>query len=171
MRHLLIAASGVFACLSPAQDLRRGLQDATAVLVGRQIGKTAHDEHVVLHRIQVVVDVRGAAEHRLVTVLDWPQLALHQRPTPRQSRLFCLQDATATAARLGLPAGDGPYFKLVGWAGSPGSAPTTTPTRRCASRGCSRRAKPAPRRPTPRPAWSAWHSVPTRRSGSRPPGC
>jgi hypothetical protein len=101
MRHLLIAASGVFACLSPAQDLRRGLQDATAVLVGRPIGKTAHDEHVVLHRIQVVVDVRGAAEHRLVTVLDWPQLALHQRPTPRQSRLFCLQDATATAARLG----------------------------------------------------------------------
>jgi hypothetical protein len=104
--------------LLPAQDLRRGLVDADVVLVGRQVGKTVHDEDVVLHRVQVVQDVRGAAGHKAVTVFDWPKLSLHLRPTPRQSRLYCLVDASAIATRLGLPATDGPYYKMVGWPGS-----------------------------------------------------
>jgi hypothetical protein len=104
--------------LAPAQDLRRGLVDADAVVVGRQLGKTNHDEDLALHRVQVLLDVRGASGHAHVTVLDWPKLSLHQRPTPRQSRLYCLQDASGTATRLGLPAANGPYFKMVGWAGS-----------------------------------------------------
>ncbi len=104
--------------LAPAQDLRRGLVAADAVVVAREVAKTAHDEDVTLHRLQVLLDVRGAAEVRTVTVLDWPKLSRHQRPTPRQSRLYCLQDATKTAERLGLPAADGPYFKMSGYAGS-----------------------------------------------------
>ncbi|MFY9343294.1 MAG: hypothetical protein WAT39_12435 [Planctomycetota bacterium] len=101
-----------------AQELRRGLVGADAVLVARQVGKTAHDENLTLHRLQVLVDVRGGGGAAAVTVLDWPKLALHQRPTLRQSRLYCLQDASATANRLGLPAADGPYYKMVGWPGS-----------------------------------------------------
>ncbi|HEX6810334.1 MAG TPA: hypothetical protein VF384_01810 [Planctomycetota bacterium] len=102
----------------PAQDLRRGLVDADAVVVGRQVGKTVHDEDIVLHRVQVLHDVRGAAGNTAVTVFDWPKLSLHQRPMPRQSRLYCLMDASATATRLGLPSANGPYYKMVGWAGS-----------------------------------------------------
>ncbi len=100
------------------QELRRGLTDADAVVVARQVGKTAHGEELVLHRLQVLLDVRGGGGAKAVSVLDWPKLALHQRPVPRQSRLYCLQDATAAAARAGLPAVDGPYFKMVGWPGS-----------------------------------------------------
>lgn len=118
LRLGLPAAMFGLAALAPAQELRRGLVLADAVVVARQVGKTVHDEDLVLHRLQVLADVRGAGGSASLTVLDWPRLALHQRPTPRQSRLYCLQDATATATRLGLPAGDGPYFKMVGWPGS-----------------------------------------------------
>ncbi|HEX5050153.1 MAG TPA: hypothetical protein VFZ65_00145 [Planctomycetota bacterium] len=114
----LLCSSLCLLALARAQDLRRGLVDANAVVVGRQVGKTAHDEDVVLHRVQVLLDVRGAAGNQAVTVLDWPRLSLHQRPTPRQSRLYCLQDATSIATRLGLPSANGPYYKMVGWPGS-----------------------------------------------------
>lgn len=120
MRHPTIACAAIVGLLLPlaAQDLRRGLVAADAVVVGRQVAKTPHDEDVTLHTLQVVLDVRGAAGATAVTVLDWPKLALHQRPTPRQTRLYCLQDASGNAARLGLPADKGPYFKMVGFAGS-----------------------------------------------------
>lgn len=119
MRTLPILASLLgIAALAPSQELRRGLVDADLVVVARQVAKTVRDEDLVLHRLQVIHHVRGAAEVAAVTVLDWPKLALHERPTPRQSRLYCLQDASAQATRLGLPAADGPYFKMVGWAGS-----------------------------------------------------
>lgn len=122
MRILPIAAAALALAASSAplhaQDLRRGLVAADAVVVGRQVAKVAHDEDVTLHTVQVVLDVRGAAGATAVTVLDWPKLALHQRPTPRQSRLYCLQDASGNASRLGLPADKGPYYKMVGFAGS-----------------------------------------------------
>ncbi|MBL8748986.1 MAG: hypothetical protein JNK78_07490 [Planctomycetes bacterium] len=113
----LLATSLLFACLLPAQDLRRGLVDADFVAVARAIGKKEHDADLVLHRLQVIRRIRGD-EAQTVTVLDWPNLALHARPMIRQSRLYCLQDASAQATRLGLPAADGPYFKMVGWSGS-----------------------------------------------------
>jgi len=114
----LLSSLFAFAVTASAQDLRRGIVDADAVVVGRQVGKTEHDEDLLLHRVQVVLDVRGAGGNTAVTVLDWPKLALHQRPTPRQSRLYCLQDAAAIATRLGLPSANGPYFKMVAWPGS-----------------------------------------------------
>ena len=110
----------LFASLAHAQELRRGITDADVVVVGRQVGKTPHDENLVLHRVQVLRDIHGAAGNTAVTVLDWPKVALHQRPSPRQSRLYCLQDASALATRLGLPAASGPYYKMLGW---PGSSP------------------------------------------------
>jgi hypothetical protein len=106
------------ASLLPAQELRKALVDADAVVVARQVGKTPHDDDVTLHRLQVVLDVRGAGGATAVTVLDWPKLSLHHRPTPRQSRLYCLQDASSHATRLGLPAANGPYFRMVAWPGS-----------------------------------------------------
>jgi hypothetical protein len=116
MRNLLPLFA--LASLLPAQELRRGLVAADAVVVAREVAKTPHDDDVTLHRLQVLLDVRGAGGATAVVVLDWPKLALHQRPTPRQSRLYCLQDASRTATRLGLPAADGPYFKMVGHPGS-----------------------------------------------------
>lgn len=119
MRTLLLF--GALSCLAPtatSQDLRRGLVDADLVAVARQIGKTEFSTELTLHRLQVLHPVRGAGDHKAVCVLDWPKLGLHDRPTPRQSRLYCLQDASVQAARLGLPAADGPYYKMVGWAGS-----------------------------------------------------
>jgi hypothetical protein len=101
-----------------AQELRRGLVDADAVVVARGVMRTERSEDLVLHKLQVLRNVRGAGAHATVTVLEFPQLAMHQRPTPRQSRLYCLQDASEQAARLELPATDGPFYKMVGWAGS-----------------------------------------------------
>ncbi|MBM4059963.1 MAG: hypothetical protein FJ265_02555 [Planctomycetes bacterium] len=118
MRALPLFCSLLFAVPPAAQDLRRGLLDADAVVVGRQVGRTRHGDQLDLHRLQVLHPIRGAGGAGAVTVLDWPQLGLHQRPSPRQSRLYCLQDASATAARLGLPPAQGPYYKMVGWAGS-----------------------------------------------------
>ena len=120
---LLLASMLCAAAPATAQELRRGLVDADLVAVARQVGKTAHGDDLVLHRLQILHAVRGAGSATAVTVLDWPRLSLHERPTPRQSRLYCLQDATAQATRLGLPAADGPYFKMVGW---PGSNPLIT---------------------------------------------
>ncbi len=109
---LLVAAT------LPGQDLRRGLVGADAVVVGRQIGKKPHGDELLLHRVQVVRDLRGAAGAGAVTVIDWPNLGLHNRPQPRQSRLYCLEDASAVAERLGLPAANAPYYRMVGWAGT-----------------------------------------------------
>jgi hypothetical protein len=132
--RFLVPFLGLIAAVS-AQELRRGLVAADAVIVARQLGKTAHDEDVELHKLQVLHDVRGAKGAPTVTVLDWPKLALHQRPMPRQSRLYCLQDASKAAARLGLPENGGPYFKMVGWPGSNplvGAEPATDPSVRFA---------------------------------------
>jgi hypothetical protein len=119
MRTLpLLSALVAFSALACGQELRRGIVDADTVVVGRQIGKTEHDENLTLHRLQVVLDVRGAAGNTAITVLDWPKLGLHQRPMLRQSRLYCLQDASAIAARLNLPSASGPYYKMVAWPGS-----------------------------------------------------
>ncbi|MBX3464709.1 MAG: hypothetical protein KF830_16185 [Planctomycetes bacterium] len=118
MRKALTTSLLLCLCAAAAaQDLRRGLVDADAVVVARGVARTEH-EGVVLHRLQVLRAVRGAAGQTALTVLDWPQLGLHQRPTPRQSRLYCLQDASEQAARLELPASEGPFYKMVGWAGS-----------------------------------------------------
>ncbi len=113
----ILATAFLSAFLLPAQDLRRGLVDADFVAVARAIGKKEHDADLVLHRLQVIHRIRGD-EAKTVTVLDWPNLALHSRPMIRQSRLYCLQDASAQATRLGLPTAEGPYFKMVGWSGS-----------------------------------------------------
>lgn len=117
-RLLVVLGTAALAAPTCAQSLRRGLVEADVVVVGRQIGKKSHNEDLVFHRVQVIRDVRGAGGNPAVTVLDWPRLTLHVRPTPRQQRLFCLQDASAIATRLGLPAADGPYYKLVTWPGS-----------------------------------------------------
>lgn len=114
---ILVSVLGL-AAIASSQDLRKGLVRADAVFVGRQVGKKAHSNDVALHRIQIISDVRGVAGQKAVTVIDWPNLSLHTRPTPRQSRMFCLQDASVVATRLGLPAAEGPYYKMVGWAGS-----------------------------------------------------
>ncbi|MGC6486503.1 MAG: hypothetical protein ACON4Z_02575 [Planctomycetota bacterium] len=119
MRSLyLVCAALALAAATTGQDLRRGLASADAVIVGRQVGKTPHGDSLTLHRVQVLEAVRGLEGERAVTVLDWPKLSLHSRPTPRQSRLYCLLDASAVAQRLGLPSRGAPYFKMVSWAGS-----------------------------------------------------
>lgn len=118
---LLLAAVVVATTLRPvaAQDLRRALVDADLVAVARQIGKQAANDDVDLHRLQIVSLVRGGnADLRTVAVIDWPKLSLHNRPQPRQSRLYCLHDATREAQRLGLPAADGPYYRMSGRHGS-----------------------------------------------------
>lgn len=122
--------------LARAQELRRGLVDADAVLVARQVAKTPHDEAVTVHVLQVLLDVRGGNGATTVKVLDWPKLTVHNRPSPRQSKLYCLQDAAATAQKLGLPAAEGPYFKMVGWPGSNplvGAEPANDPVVRFAT--------------------------------------
>ncbi len=102
-----------------AQDLRHALGAADAVLAGRQVGKRAFSDDVDLHRVQVVRPIRGVRDGATaVVVIDWPKVSLHNRPQPRQSRLYCLQSATTEAARLGLPEAEGPYFRMVGHAGS-----------------------------------------------------
>jgi hypothetical protein len=107
------------AVLSPAQDLRHGLVDADVVAVARQVGKRAASDDVDLHRLQVIERIRGLDDATTaVTVIDWPRLSLHNRPSPRQSRLYCLHDATREAQRIGLPADQGPYYRMSGRAGS-----------------------------------------------------
>jgi len=120
MRTLPLLLGSIVVCLASAtaQELRRGLVDADLVAVARQVGKTPHGDDVLLHRVQIVHGIRGTGSATAVTVLDWPKLGLHERPMPRQSRLYCLQDASAQATRLGLPAADGPYYTMVGWPGS-----------------------------------------------------
>jgi hypothetical protein len=119
LRPCLLAALLTGAFPLPAQQLHQALSMADAVAVGRQVGKREANPELVLHRLQVLHAVRGI-DAPAITVLDWPNLSLHNRPIPRQSRLYCLIDARATAERLGLPAAEGPYFRMVG---HPGSCP------------------------------------------------
>src|SRR5712671_1800639 len=89
IRHAIATVLFLAAAAVPgsAQSLRQGLLAADLVVVGRQVGKQAHDAEVVLHRLQVVRTIRGDA-NTAVIVLDWPNLSLHQRPVPRQQRLY-----------------------------------------------------------------------------------
>ena len=115
---LAIAYSLVAATLA-AQDLHRGLIEADLVAVGRQVGKEEASPELTVHRVQIVSAIRGVpAGATAVSVLDWPKLSMHNRPQPRQSRLYCLQDAKAAAERAGLPADKGPYFRMVGFDGT-----------------------------------------------------
>ncbi|MFM1871799.1 MAG: hypothetical protein RL398_1221 [Planctomycetota bacterium] len=118
MRPFVLLLSALLAVSATAQDLRRGLVESDAVVVGRQVGKKPHGDELVLHRVQVLRDVRGAAGAAAVTVIDWPNLSLHNRPQPRQSRLYCLVDASGVAERLGLPAAEAPYYRMAGWSGT-----------------------------------------------------
>jgi len=103
----------------PAQDLHRALADADLVAVARQIGKQDISADLVVHKVQIVAGVRGVPTGvTVVNVLDWPNLSVHHRPSPRQQRLYCLQDATNAARRAGLPADQGPWYRMVGWADS-----------------------------------------------------
>lgn len=118
MRKLLFFVPLFFAATLPSQELRRGLLGADALLVGRQVSKTAHGEALMLHRVQVLRPLRGLDGATAVTVIDWPGLSLHNRPQVRQSRLYCLLDASGLAQKEGLPAAGAPYFRMGGWAGS-----------------------------------------------------
>src|SRR5262245_49515996 len=102
-----------------AQELRRGLGDADAVAVARQVGMQQPTPDVAVHRLQIAAPVRGVpADAPAVSVIDWPGLSLHNQPAPGQLPLYCLQDATREAQRLGLPTDQGPYFRMSGWPGS-----------------------------------------------------
>ena len=71
MRPILFVCSALaLTALAAGQNLRRGLVSADVVMVGRQVGKQAHSDALVLHRVQVVEAVRGLNGERAVTVLD-----------------------------------------------------------------------------------------------------
>lgn len=112
---LLVAATSV-----RAQELRYAALDADFVAVARQIGAKPEGDHLELHTLQIVRAVRGgpATAPTTVTVIDYTEVRLHFRPTPRQSRLYCLQDGTKAAEQIGLAADKGPYFTMSQRAGS-----------------------------------------------------
>ena len=83
-----------------AQGLRNGINSADLVAVARQVGKKPHNDQVTLHRVQIISNVFGSNGNTAVTVLDWPKLSLHQRPSPRQARLYCLKSASVTHKAL-----------------------------------------------------------------------
>lgn len=120
--HLAVStmlALASFSATLNGQDLRRGLIEADLIAVGRQVHREELTPDLALHRLQIVELLRGGkSDLTSVTVLDWPKLSMHNRPMPRQTRIYCLQDATSAATRAGLPADKGPYFKMVGWAGT-----------------------------------------------------
>jgi hypothetical protein len=108
----------------PGQQLRNGIADADLVAVARQAGRKSIEDGVVAHRMQIVEGLRGRhADRPFVTLLEWTKESHHNRPTPRQQRLYCMVDASRQAGQLGLAAADGPYYKLVG---HPGSSPSIT---------------------------------------------
>ena len=103
----------------PAQELRRGIADADLVAIGQAEGRKNVATGVVAHRLKIVEGLRGRhSNEATVTILEWTKESHHNRPAPRQQRLYCLSNASRQAERLQLPADSGPYFKLVGWAGS-----------------------------------------------------
>src|SRR5262245_21080338 len=109
-------------CAAPvalAQDLRKALADTDLVAVAREVGKTAFSADVELHRLQLVESLRGARDGQTAAVvIDWPKLSLHNRPSPQQTRLYCLHDATREAQRIGLPEAGGPYYRMSARSGS-----------------------------------------------------
>lgn len=112
---LLVAAHS-----ATAQELRYAALDADFVAVARQIGAKPEGDHLELHTLQIVRAVRGgpATAPSTVTVIDYTDVRLHCRPTPRQSRLYCLHDGTKAAELMGLAADKGPYFTMNQRAGS-----------------------------------------------------
>jgi len=112
---LLVAATSL-----RAQELRYAALDADFVAVARQVGVKEEGEHLELHTLQIVRAVRGgpATAPQTVVVLDYVDVRLHFRPTPRQSLLYCLHDATKAASTYGLDAAKGPYFTMSQRAGS-----------------------------------------------------
>lgn len=94
-----------------AQDVRRSVADAAAVLIGTSRDVERVSENLVIHRV-VVERVLHGDVGEVVSVVDLPTLSLHVRPQRGQRRLFCLGTFERQARRHGLPDRWAPYYRL-----------------------------------------------------------
>jgi len=106
---------------APPSQLHRAITASPLVVVGRHVGVATHGEGLRLHRIKVLEVLKGARRGQpleAITVVDLPQVSLHNRPATHQTRLYCVVEFATAAARAGLPEEKGPYYKLSGYPGS-----------------------------------------------------
>jgi hypothetical protein len=100
-----------------AQELRHAVATADLVAVATDSGVRPLGKDWILHRLQVHNPLKGKSED-VITVVESKAACLPQRPAPGEKRLYCLQRYDDEAARAGLPADFGPYFRMLGHAGS-----------------------------------------------------
>jgi hypothetical protein len=103
-----------------AQKLRRAVDAADLVLVGRTVRVIPTKTHVI-HRVEIQETLRGPEgliATRQIAVVETRRLAQHNKPLPARPMLMCLHDIAAQVDRMGLPANFGPYFKMSGHPGS-----------------------------------------------------
>ncbi len=111
---------GCLASLSPAQSLRHGVAAADRVVAGKVVSSQPWGEHFVLHELQVAQTIKGEPATSLM-VVEMKGVSLHARPTPGETRIYCLHNYGKAADRADLPAAMGPFFKMSGY---PGSSPS-----------------------------------------------
>jgi len=126
MRHPIAYPFSISAALLAATlgaqaetALHSAVDASELVVVARHVGVATHGASVRFHRLEIIEVVKGEAEvGDKVTAVDYPELSLHQRPVPLQTRLYCLRDDSENAAKAGLPTERGPFFRLAGHGGS-----------------------------------------------------
>jgi hypothetical protein len=113
----------------PAQQLRRGIAAADVLVVATCV-RVQPVGDFVLHRLKLQEVLRGKeflklkdsdkdgayADH--ATVIEVKRVSQHNKPVPARLRLYCLHDHSKEAAKLGLPTGFAPYFRMSGFSGT-----------------------------------------------------
>ncbi len=117
MRTTLTLSVVLLCSCLPAQNLRRAVGGAKAVVVATDIAVQPLGKHYILHRLKVQSVLKGDVPD-VVSVLEPKGVAVHQRPTPAQQRLYCLLPLKIDLNEAKIPSSFAPYYKMSGYEGS-----------------------------------------------------
>ena len=121
MNSLLIANLTAFLTLallrpSAAQELRSAVSASDLVVIAVDSGVRPLAAGILLHRLEIRSTLKGDARGQ-VSVLEHTTLSQHARPTPAETRLYCLHELRKDQVPAGLPETLSPFFKLDGRVG------------------------------------------------------
>lgn len=95
-----------------SQNLRRGIQDATTIVVARSLGLQPLGNELFIHRYETLETLTGDSAARF-SIIERKRVADTPKPKPGAKRLMCLRDDRT----LELPARYAPYMRPTGYTG------------------------------------------------------
>lgn len=109
---------------SAAQELRSAVSASDLVVIAIDSGVRPLAPGILLHRLEIRSALKGEVRGQ-VSVLEHTTLSHHARPTPAETRLYCLHELRKDQVPAGLPEALSPFYKLDARVG--GNPPLAAP--------------------------------------------